>query len=73
MPEAVVRVWNEDEGWGVADCDQTPGGCFVHFSHFAGEGYKVLHVGQRIDLECERFEQDGYQYRATVVRPLPAD
>jgi CspA family cold shock protein len=29
----VVREWNAEEGWGVVDSDETPGGCWVHFSH----------------------------------------
>ncbi len=32
----VVRWFNADEGWGVIDAPEVPGGCFVHFSFIDG-------------------------------------
>lgn len=32
MITATVREWYEEEGWGVLDSAETPGGCFAHFS-----------------------------------------
>lgn len=32
-----VRVWHTEEGWGVVDCPDTPGGCWVQFSHLFHE------------------------------------
>jgi hypothetical protein len=55
----------------VADCDETPGGCFVLFSDIVGgDEYRVLAAGQLVDLEFEHFPQDGSAYRAVSVRLL---
>jgi cold shock protein len=75
-PEAslgVVRSFDPDEGWGVIDAPEVPGGCFVHFSNIEMSGYRALTAGQRVRFTYERpgFLQDGCPYRALVVRPDP--
>ena len=66
---AVVREWHADEGWGVVDADETPGGCWVHFSVVVMDGFRFLTVGQRVDLDWESAQdQDGYRFRATRVQ-----
>jgi cold shock CspA family protein len=37
-----VREWHAEDGWGVIDSGAAPGGCWVHFSALAVDGYKVL-------------------------------
>ena len=72
--EAVVRVWHEDEGWGVLDSAETPGGCWVHFSSVAtGPGYKSLAAGTVVLVEYEAAEQDGHAYRAVRAWPAGTD
>ena len=66
-----VRSWQDNEGWGVIDCSETPGGCWAHFSVVAVAGYKALAPGQDVALDWEPAQQDGYSYRA--VRTWPAD
>jgi len=66
-----VRSWHDDEGWGVIDCSETPGGCWAHFSAVAVAGYRTLAPGQAVVLDWELAQQDGYSYRA--VRTWPAD
>ena len=34
--QGVVRLWNDEDGWGVIDSVRTPGGCWAHFSVVAG-------------------------------------
>ena len=68
MTTAVVRVWHRDDGWGVVDAEEVPGGCWVHFSVIDGQGYRELRAGQQVLLEFEAAEQDGYAYRATKIR-----
>lgn len=79
MVRAEVREWHEDHGWGVLDSPETPGGCWTHYatietrrvaSGHEGEvyEYKVLSQGDVVDLEWEAPGQDGFGYRATVVR-----
>lgn len=99
-----IRTWHEAEGWGVIDCDETPGGCWFHVGAIespeirrgpAGSGYRsglrgvvdgevvsadggeaevavhelrTTHVGQEVELEWERVDQDAFSYRAVRVR-----
>lgn len=75
-PQAVttrgtVRFWLDEQGYGVIDSPETPGGCWTHFSEVAIAGYKSLKPGQPVLLEWETARQDGYLYRA--VRTWPAD
>ena len=65
----VVRVWHEDEGWGVIDSPETPDGCWAHFSSVLMPGYRALHAGESVTLDYEPAEQDGYAFRATDVWP----
>lgn len=79
MANATVREWHEDLGWGVLDAPETPGGCWTHFSvietphlgFVSGAevaGYKSLSPGEVVELEWETPGQDGFEYRAVVVR-----
>ncbi|RYF42146.1 MAG: cold shock domain-containing protein [Comamonadaceae bacterium] len=63
-----VQKWNSEEGWGVIDSAQTPGGCWAFYSDIVGEGFRTLVVGATVTLDWEQVtEQDGYRYRATRV------
>lgn len=62
-----VRTWRHDEGWGVLDSEETPTGCWAHFSVLRMSGYKTLEVGQDVAFEFEAAEQDGYEFRAVRV------
>ncbi|HVT41797.1 MAG TPA: cold shock domain-containing protein [Acidimicrobiales bacterium] len=66
-----VRWFASEEGWGVIDAAEVPGGCFVHFSNIAGEGWRSLDEGQSVvfTYEAPGFKQDGYDFRARVVWP----
>ncbi len=66
----VVRVWHHEQGWGVVDASEAPGGCWVHSSAVEATGYRELRAGQQVLLEAEAAEQDGFHYRATRVRVL---
>ncbi|HEX3955419.1 MAG TPA: cold shock domain-containing protein [Trebonia sp.] len=67
----VVKRFDPDEGWGVIDAPEVPGGCFVHFSNIEVPGYRQLHAGQQVRFTFEQpgFLQDGYRYRAVTVWP----
>ncbi|MFF9620181.1 cold-shock protein [Streptomyces griseosporeus] len=71
MVTATVREWHDEEGWGVLDCVETPGGCWVHYSALQVEGFRSLSPGQRVELQWEApgFQQDGYDYRAVSIVP----
>ncbi|WP_205708570.1 hypothetical protein [Kineococcus siccus] len=63
----VVRDWHDDEGWGVIDSPQTPGGCWVHVSAVAVLGEP--RPGLEVAFTWERAEQDGHHYRALRAWP----
>ena len=65
---AVVRDWNDEDGWGVLDSDATPGGCWTHYSALDMDGYASAKPGQKAVLVYERANQDGYDWRAVRVR-----
>ncbi|MFE2376212.1 cold shock domain-containing protein [Streptomyces sp. NPDC059398] len=68
---ATVREWSDEEGWGVLDSPQTPGGCFGHYADIQALGCRTLPAGQQVDLvwEAPGFRQDGYDYRAVSIVP----
>ncbi len=81
MVRAVVREWDDELGCGVLDSAETPGGCWAHYSAIETplirrEGgtevseYKTLAVGESVELEWETPAQDGFDYRAVVVRQV---
>jgi cold shock protein len=67
----VVRAFDADEGWGIIDAPEVPGGCFVHFSNIEMDGYRALAVGQRVRFTYERPGQDGCAYRTLTAWPQP--
>jgi cold shock protein len=67
----VVKWFDADQGWGVIDAPQVPGGCFVHFSCIQMPGYRHLDAGQHVRFTFEQpgFLQDGCHYRVLAVWP----
>ncbi len=67
--EGVVAWFDDEEGWGVIDAAEVPGGCFVHFSEIHMDVYRSPAFGQRVIFRFERAPglQDGYAYRALDV------
>jgi len=64
-----VREWHDEEGWGVIDSPDTPGGCWAHFSVIDLAGGSRLSYGTQVLLDVEQAAQDGYDFRATWVWP----
>ncbi|MEU4164920.1 cold shock domain-containing protein [Actinoplanes sp. NPDC026670] len=67
VDSGVVREFHVDEGWGVIDGPAVPGGCWVHFSAIAMDGFRQLAAGVRVWFRAEPAEQDGFSFRATKV------
>jgi CspA family cold shock protein len=65
---AQVRVWHDEEGWGVLDSGETPGGCFVSWAHIDHDGYRSLGGVSEVLLDWEAAPQDGYPFCAVRVR-----
>jgi CspA family cold shock protein len=64
-----VRVWYDEDGWGVIDSDATPGGCWAHYSSVLVAGYKSLRTGQGVSFTFEAADKDGYSIRAVEAWP----
>ncbi|WP_420121000.1 cold shock domain-containing protein [Nakamurella sp.] len=70
----IVRVWHDEQGWGVIDSPATPGGCWAHFSAVAVAGDRSLAPGRAVMLEWDTTpDQDGYRFVATRTWPVGAD
>ncbi len=69
ISRGVVRDFRAEEGWGVVDGPDVPGGCWVHFSVIVTGGYRQLTPGQRVSFRAEVTDQDGFRFRATMVWP----
>jgi CspA family cold shock protein len=67
--DGVVREWDEDQGFGVIDSPDTPGGCWTHFSAIVMDGNRSLTAGDPVAFTHEDGPQDGYDYRAILVWP----
>jgi CspA family cold shock protein len=73
LTRAVVKRWHDEEGWGVAEAPEAPGGIFIHFSFIEGEGYRSLRDGEQVELDLEGplpFDQDGCSWHGLRVRRL---
>lgn len=64
----VIRAWNAEDGWGIIDAPETPGGCWAHFSALQVDGFRTAQAEQRVTFTFERAQQDGFSYRAVEVR-----
>ncbi len=62
-----VRFWHGEQGWGVLDADETPGGAWAHFSAIVGIGFRALDAGQSVEFDYEPVQQDGYDSQAVSV------
>ena len=51
MATGTVKWFNNAKGYGFITPDGDEKDVFVHFSQIAGEGYKSLNEGQRVEFE----------------------
>ena len=66
MAEGTVKWFSNEKGYGFIQQD---GGddVFVHFSEIAGEGYKTLAEGQRVEFEVTEGDKGKQANGVTVV------
>lgn len=69
--QGMVSQWSAEQGWGVIESVDTPGGCWAHFSTITGEDFELgsLDVGQVVTFTWVVAEQDGYAFRTTRIGP----
>lgn len=51
MSVGVVKWFNAEKGYGFITPDDGSKDLFVHFSGIAGDGYKSLNEGQKVEYE----------------------
>jgi CspA family cold shock protein len=67
MATGTVKWFNDSKGYGFITPDEGSKDLFVHFSNIAGEGFKSLPEGARVEFES-REGQKGPE--ATNVIPV---
>jgi CspA family cold shock protein len=53
MTQGTVKFFNAEKGFGFISRDGADD-IFVHFSNIAGDGYKSLDEGQRVEFDIAR-------------------
>ena len=67
MATGTVKWFSPEKGYGFITPDDGSADVFVHFSAIAGEGYKNLDEGQKVEFEVTQ-GQKGPQ--APSVKPV---
>jgi hypothetical protein len=63
-----VRLWMADEGWGVIDSPDLPGGCWFEAAVVEDlEAGRTLRAGQVVDVEWTTPGRNDHPCRATRV------
>lgn len=70
MSVGSVTFWKKTDGWGVIESEDTPGGCWAHFSVIDMKGFHELSPGQEVYFEWEPSTNiDGYRFNALKIQP----
>ena len=51
MATGLVKWFNDSKGYGFIQADGTSQDVFVHYTAIAGEGFKTLAEGQKVEFE----------------------
>jgi CspA family cold shock protein len=63
-----VRLWMDEDGWGVIDVPDLPGGCWAEASVVEGtDGSSGLRAGQTVDVDWTTPGPEGYDAKADHV------
>ena len=57
MATGTVKWFNDSKGYGFITPDEGTKDLFVHFSNIAGDGFKTLAEGQRVEYEAREGEK----------------
>jgi CspA family cold shock protein len=67
MASGTVKWFNDSKGYGFIAPDEGTKDLFVHHSNIAGDGFKSLSEGQRVEFEARQGEKGP---EATNVSPV---
>jgi cold shock CspA family protein len=67
--QGTVRSWAEDEGYGLIDSADTPGGCWADRAGIVMDGHRALTPGDPVTFTCVPGWRAGYRYLALLVWP----
>jgi cold shock protein len=67
MASGTVKWFNDSKGYGFITPDEGTGDLFVHFSNIAGDGFKTLAEGARVEYEAREGAKGP---EATNVAPV---
>jgi cold shock protein len=67
MASGTVKWFNDSKGYGFITPDEGTGDLFVHFSNIAGDGFKTLAEGSRVEYEAREGAKGP---EATHVAPV---
>jgi CspA family cold shock protein len=67
MPTGTVKWFNDDKGYGFIEADDGSKDVFVHHSAIAGEGFKSLAEGAKVEYEVEQGPKGPQAQSVSVV------
>ena len=63
-----IRLWMDEDGWGVIDLPDQPGGCWAEASVVEGlDGARALRAGQTVDVQWTTPGPEAYAAKAVRV------
>ena len=67
MAQGTVKWFNADKGFGFITPDDGGKDAFVHFSGIAGDGFRTLAEGAKVEYEAQQGEKGPQAANVTVV------
>jgi cold shock protein len=67
MPTGTVKWFSDDKGFGFVTPDEAGKDLFVHHSGIAGDGFKSLAEGTKVEFDAEATDRGP---QAVNVRPV---
>ena len=74
MAQGTVKWFNDSKGYGFIETEDTEGSedVFVHHSAIAGEGYKTLNDGDKVEFDIDRDEKGPRAANVQVIEASSA-